>query len=148
MSHALSQAGLDPYRLRLDVIEGALMDDTRTTVTRLLELRALGARVAIDDFGSGYASLTWLRRLPVRSLKLDPSFIGQIDAASVPVVWAVATLAHALGLEIAADGTETDEQPARLREASLDRDQDYLFSRPLAEDQIHRLLGQGRSLLP
>ena len=86
-----------------------LMDDTRATLTKLLELRALGVRVAIDDFGSGYASLTSLRRLPVRSLKLDPSFMGP-RRRSVHIVRAVATLAHALGLEISAEGIETDEQ--------------------------------------
>jgi EAL domain-containing protein (putative c-di-GMP-specific phosphodiesterase class I) len=65
VEQALSQAGLDPSRLRLEVIEGVLMDDTRATLTKLLELRALGVRVAIDVFGSGYAPLTSLRRMPV-----------------------------------------------------------------------------------
>jgi diguanylate cyclase (GGDEF)-like protein/PAS domain S-box-containing protein len=147
VEQALSQAGLDPSRLRLDVIEGVLMDDARSTLTKLLELRALGVRVAIDDFGSGYASLTSLRRMPVRSLKLDPSFLGQLDDHGVVVVRAVATLAHALGLEISAEGIETDEQLARVREADLDRGQGYLFSRPLAADAMRRLVKNGRLLI-
>lgn len=148
VEHALSQAGLDPCRLRLDVVEGVLLDDARTTFAKLLELRALGVRVAVDDFGSGYASLTSLRRLPVRCLKLDPSFMGPLDDSSVRVVRAVAALAHALGLEISAEGIETDEQLARMCEANLDRGQGYLFSRPLAEDQMGRLLTKGRVLIP
>jgi diguanylate cyclase (GGDEF)-like protein/PAS domain S-box-containing protein len=144
---ALTQAALDPASLRLEVVEGVLSGDPRATLTKLEELRALGVRVAIDDFGTGYASLSSLRRLPVRSLKLDPSFLSQLDPASIGVVRAVATLAHALGLEVSAEGVETDEQLARLREADLDRGQGYLFSRPLAEDAMRKLLKKGGSLI-
>jgi diguanylate cyclase (GGDEF)-like protein/PAS domain S-box-containing protein len=147
IEQVLSRSGLHPCSLRLDVIEGVLMDDTRTTLTRLEQLRDLGVRVAIDDFGSGHASLTSLRRMPVRSLKLDPSFLCQLDETSVHVVRAVATLAHALGLEISAEGIETDEQLARVREAELDRGQGYLFSRPVDGEQLGRLLEAGHSLI-
>jgi diguanylate cyclase (GGDEF)-like protein/PAS domain S-box-containing protein len=147
IEQALIKAGLDPSCLRLEVIEGVLMDDARATLVRLEALRALGVRVTIDDFGSGYASLSSLRRMPVRSLKLDPSFLTQLDHESVSVVRAVATLAHALGLEVTAEGIETDEQLARLREAELDRGQGYLFSRPIADDAMRRLLLQGVPLI-
>jgi diguanylate cyclase (GGDEF)-like protein/PAS domain S-box-containing protein len=148
VEQALTQAGLDPSTLRLDVVEGILIDDPRATLAKLEELRSIGVRVAIDDFGTGYASLSSLRRLPVRSLKLDPSFLGQLDPDSVQVVRAVATLAHTLGLEVAAEGVETGEQLARLREADLDRGQGYLFSRPLDGDALRRLLKQGGPLIP
>jgi diguanylate cyclase (GGDEF)-like protein/PAS domain S-box-containing protein len=148
VEQALAQAGLDPSNLRLDVVEGVLMDDPRTALAKLEELRALGVRVAIDDFGTGYASLSSLRRLPVRSLKLDPSFLGQLDPGSVGIMRAVATLAHALGLEVTAEGVETGDQLASLREADLDRAQGYLFSRPLAEDAMWTLLRKGGRLIP
>jgi EAL domain-containing protein (putative c-di-GMP-specific phosphodiesterase class I) len=144
---ALTLAGLDSGSLRLEVIEGVLSGDPRATLTKLEDLRALGVRVAIDDFGTGYASLSSLRRLPVRSLKLDPSFLGQLDAEAVGIVRAMAKLAHALGLEVSAEGVETDEQLARLREADLDWGQGYLFSRPLAEDALRRLMKKGGSLI-
>jgi diguanylate cyclase (GGDEF)-like protein/PAS domain S-box-containing protein len=148
VEQALAQAGLDPCRLRLDVTEGVLMDDARDTLAKLEALRVLGVRVAIDDFGTGHASLSSLRKMPVHSLKLDPSFPGQLDDdTSVDVVRAVASLAHALGLEVLAEGVETDEQLARLREADLDRAQGYLFSRPLSEEALARLLAQGRRLI-
>jgi diguanylate cyclase (GGDEF)-like protein len=148
VEQALAQAKLDPASLRLEVVEGVLMDDPRTTLAKLEELRALGVRVTIDDFGTGYASLSSLRRLPVRSLKLDPSFLGQLDPEAVGIMRAVATLAHALGLEVTAEGVETGEQLARLREADLDRGQGYLFSRPLAEDAMQTLLREGGRLIP
>jgi EAL domain-containing protein (putative c-di-GMP-specific phosphodiesterase class I) len=148
VEHALAQAGLDPSSLRLEVVESVLADDPRATLAKLEDLRALGVRVAIDDFGSGYASLSSLRRLPVRSLKLDPSFLGQLDPASVGIMRAVATLAHALGLEVTAEGVETGDQLASLRAADLDRGQGYLFSRPLAEDAMQKLLRKGGRLIP
>jgi EAL domain-containing protein (putative c-di-GMP-specific phosphodiesterase class I) len=83
----------------------------------------------------------------VRCLKLDPSFLGQLDDRAVHIVRAVATLAHALDLEVSAEGIETDEQLARLREADLDRGQGYLLSRPLAADAMGRPLEQGCSLI-
>ena len=147
VEHALVSASLDAACLRLEVIEGVLMDDARGTLTRLEALRALGVRVTIDDYGSGHASLSSLRRLPVRSLKFDPSFLGGLDPEAVQVVRAVVMMAHTLGLEVSAEGIETDEQLARLREADLDRGQGFLLSRPLSDDAMRRLLLQGSSLI-
>jgi EAL domain-containing protein (putative c-di-GMP-specific phosphodiesterase class I) len=147
VEHALVSADLDPACLRLEVVEGVLMDDARATLLKLEELRALGVRVTIDDFGSGYASLSSLRRMPVRSLKFDPSFLGPLDPDAVQVVRAVAMMAHTLGLEVSAEGIETGEQLARLREANLDRGQGFLFSRPLSDDAMRLLLQQGLPLI-
>ncbi|MFN8636338.1 MAG: EAL domain-containing protein [Chloroflexota bacterium] len=147
VEQALALSGLDPSCLRLDVIESVLMDDSRETLAKLEALRAMGVRVAIDDFGTGCASLSSLRRLPVRSLKLDSSFLGPLDEISVDVVRAIASMAHALGLEVSAEGVETDEQLAKLRQADLDRGQGYLFSRPLSAEALRRLLEKGRQLI-
>jgi EAL domain-containing protein (putative c-di-GMP-specific phosphodiesterase class I) len=86
------------------------------------------------------ASLNSLRRLPVRTLKLDPSFFGHLDHDALALVRAVSTLAHALGMDVAAEGIETDEHLARLLEAECDRGQGYLFSRPLTGEAVSRLL--------
>jgi len=147
VEQALAAAGLDPSWLRLELIESVLLDDPGGTLTKLEALSSLGVWVTIDDFGSGHESLTSLRRMPVRSLKLNPSFLGQLDSTSVQVVRAVALLAHTLGLEVSAEGIETDEQLARLREAELDRGQGFLLSRPLTADAIYRLLQQGLPLI-
>jgi EAL domain-containing protein (putative c-di-GMP-specific phosphodiesterase class I) len=147
VERALSQFGLDPSVLRLEVTESVLLDDARATQARLEELRALGVRLTLDDFGTGPASLTSLRRLPVRTLKLDRSLLASEDATSAAIVRAVATLAHAFGMEVAAGGIETDEQLAHLREAECDRGQGYLLSRPLTEEAMSQLLKQGLPLL-
>jgi EAL domain-containing protein (putative c-di-GMP-specific phosphodiesterase class I) len=147
VEHALVSAGLDPACLRLEIIEGVLIDDARAALAKLESLRALGVRVTIDDYGSGQASLSSLRRMPVRSLKFDPSFLGGLDPEAVQVVRAVVMMAHTLGLEVSAEGIETDEQLARLREADLDRGQGFLFSRPLTADAMSRLLQRGVPLI-
>jgi len=147
VERALVSAGLDSACLRLEIIESVLMEDARATLAKLEALRALGVRVTIDDYGSGHASLSSLRRMPVRSLKFDPSFLGQLDPEAVQVVRAVAMMAHTLGLEVSAEGIETDEQLARLREADLDRGQGFLFSRPLSADAMYRLLQGGLPLI-
>ncbi|MCC7369407.1 MAG: EAL domain-containing protein [Chloroflexi bacterium] len=147
VERALVASGLNPASLHLEVVEGILIEDVRTALTRLEALRALGVQVTIDDFGTGQASLTSLRRMPVRALKLDPSFLGPLDPAAVQVVRAVASLAHTLGLEVSAEGIETDEQLARLREANLDQGQGYLLSRPIPEDALRALLQRRRPLI-
>jgi len=143
----LTQSGLEPSTLRLEVTEGVLLDDTRATLAKLEELRAMGVRLTIDDFGTGPASLTSLRRLPVRTLKLDHSLLAPDEAEAVAMVRALSTLAHALGMEVAAEGIETDEQLARLREAECDRGQGYLLSRPLPGEAMNRLLQRNLPLL-
>ena len=147
VERALAQTGLDPASLRLEVTEGVLLDDARSTLSKLEELSGIGVRVALDDFGTGLTSINSLRRLPVGTLKLDPSFTGLLDRDAVALVRAVSTLAHALGMEVAAEGIETDEQLARLREAECDRGQGYLLSRPLTGEAMSQLLQQDLPLL-
>jgi len=156
IERVLAKTRLDPSALRLEVIEGVLLDDARSTLIKLEELRALGVRLAVDDFGTGPASLTSLRRLPVRTLKLDPSLLGPAGSnghaddnpdTSLAMVRAVSALAHALGMEVTAEGVETDEQLARLRQVECDRGQGYLFSRPLTGEEMQHLIQRNRPLL-
>jgi diguanylate cyclase (GGDEF)-like protein/PAS domain S-box-containing protein len=147
IEQALAQFGLDPSILLLEVTESVLLDDARATQAKLEELRALGVQLTLDDFGTGPASLTSLRRLPVRTLKLDQSLLAAEDANSTAMVRAVSTLAHAFGMDVAAGGIETDAQLARLREADCDHGQGYLLSRPLSEAAMSQLLKEGLPLL-
>jgi len=113
-----------------------LMQDTPQVIATINELRSLGVRLAIDDFGTGYSSLSYLRRLPVGAVKIDRSFILELgaDREGSTIVASVISLAHALGMEIIAEGVETIEHVAALLNLGCDHAQGYFFSRPVAPD--------------
>jgi EAL domain-containing protein (putative c-di-GMP-specific phosphodiesterase class I) len=104
--------------------------------------RRLGVRLALDDFGTGYSSLNYLRRFPVDTLKIDGSFVRELesDNGSLAIVRAVISLAHALQMDVTAEGFETAAQLARLRDAYCDHGQGYYFAKPLPGEQMNRLL--------
>ncbi|HEX4879031.1 MAG TPA: EAL domain-containing protein [Limnobacter sp.] len=131
-------AGLDPVWIEFEVTESAAIDDMQRTVDALLALRQEGSRVAMDDFGTGYASLNYLRQLPVDVLKIDKSFVMDLlkDQNSHMIVKAVIDLAHALGLKVHAEGIETEAQRATLMEMGCDRLQGYWFSKPLSLESL------------
>ena len=134
----LSRTGLAPWRLELEITEGVLIDDAERALTMLQELKALGVRIALDDFGTGYSSLSYLRRFPFDKLKIDASFVqglgdgGEADA----IVRAIVALGRSLSLYITAEGVETQDQLARLREHACDEVQGYLLGRPMPADQL------------
>jgi EAL domain-containing protein (putative c-di-GMP-specific phosphodiesterase class I) len=111
-------------------------------VARLRDLRALGVKLVLDDFGTGYSSLAYLRRLPLDTIKVDRSFVMGLgsDPADLPIIQAVVSLAHGLGIDVVAEGIETAAQLASLRALDCDRGQGYWFSRPLPELAIEALL--------
>ncbi|ADV66676.1 diguanylate cyclase/phosphodiesterase with extracellular sensor [Deinococcus maricopensis DSM 21211] len=129
---ALHGAGLPASALELEVTESLLMRDMAATSAHLRDLAALGVRVAVDDFGTGYSSLSYLHQLPIHALKVDQSFVR--DLARTPqargIVDTVITLARRLGLESVAEGVETPEQAALLRDLGATFAQGYLFARP------------------
>lgn len=140
---ALTVSGLDPRRLVFDVRESILTHEPEPTARALAELRALGARVAVDDFGTGHASLGHLRRFPVDILKLDKSFIdplGEGDRSGSALVGAMLGLAADLGLEVVAEGIEQEDQLRRLVDLGVGHGQGYLLSRPLDGSEVDRLL--------
>ena len=137
---------LEPMRLELEVTESAAMSDVETNIEKLGALRALGVRIAIDDFGSGYSSLNHLRRLPATTLKVDRAFLAGIgraedaDSTDGAIVRAVVGLGQSLGFRTVAEGVETDVQADFLRELACDEGQGYLFGRPLAPAAATALL--------
>ena len=148
----LEGTGLDPSALELEITETSVMDRSESSLRALADLRTLGVRVVLDDFGTGYSSLAYLRQLPLDTIKIDRSFVTDLDVhdRNVGIVRAVVSLAHGLGITVVAEGIETDEQARRLRELGCDMGQGYAWSRPLDPRRIETLLptGPGQRLLP
>ncbi|MGZ6952969.1 MAG: EAL domain-containing protein [Acidimicrobiia bacterium] len=137
----IAERGLERHRLCIEITENAVLDELETTVATLEAIRDLGVRLAIDDFGTGYSSLSYLRRLPVDTVKIDRSFTTELDHenANVTIVAGIIGLARGLGLDVIAEGVETEEQAAVLRELGCRQAQGYLFSAPVAIDGLLRL---------
>jgi diguanylate cyclase (GGDEF)-like protein/PAS domain S-box-containing protein len=134
---ALDLSGLDSSLLTLEITEGALADADAEIEETLRALRVLGVRLSIDDFGAGYSSLGRLRHLRVDELKIDRSFIGELDeGAEAPLVDAILAIAQRLGLSVVAEGIETVEQASELRGRRCGRGQGFLYARPLSADDL------------
>jgi diguanylate cyclase (GGDEF)-like protein/PAS domain S-box-containing protein len=148
VTSALEVAGVEPRRLCLEITETAMMADPTALSDTMLALKGIGVRLAVDDFGVGYASLRQLRELlPVDILKIDKSFVDGItsDADDAAIVEGVVRLAHSLGLKAVAEGVETAEQLAMLRAWSCQAGQGYHFARPIDPDGVARLLSEARA---
>ena len=141
----LDETGVDPTRVSFEITENALVDDADTAIRRLHELRDLGVRLAIDDFGTGYSSLSYLRRLPVQVVKIDRSFVLALgtDREGSTIVASVINLAHALGMEIVAEGVETIEHVAALVALGCDKMQGFWFARPQGAVEATKLIESG-----
>lgn len=131
VEEALALAAVPAERLELEITESALMYDAQTASAALEHLRHLGVRVAIDDFGTGYSSLAYLQRFRVNTLKMDKTFVQALHSADGRImVAAMIGLAHQLGLEVVAEGVESDSQLAFLKDHGCDTGQGYLFAKP------------------
>ncbi len=139
---ALLQHGLSPRNLNLEITESLLMRPISSVDTVVEQLLALGVGLCLDDFGTGYASLSYLRRFPARILKIDRSFVQDIDLdeKGANLVKAVVMMAQMLGMRGVAEGVETEVQLARLRELGCEYGQGYLFAKPLTTEQAGALL--------
>ncbi|HEY5024772.1 MAG TPA: EAL domain-containing protein [Acidimicrobiales bacterium] len=134
----LDDTGLPPANLTLEITESALMHDTASALRVLQALKDLGVTLAIDDFGTGYSSLSHLQRFPLDILKIDKSFVDElgVDQGGTEIVAAVVKLAHALGLQVIAEGVETERQLDALLRLDCDFAQGYLFSRPVPAHEL------------
>jgi diguanylate cyclase len=138
---ALSDADLDPEYLCLEITEGAVIKDFDGALPKLRALKNLGISLALDDFGTGYSSLSYLRQLPVDSLKIDRSFITDLSAGKDhSIVAAIISLAHTLGMSVTAEGVETEEQLAIIRDLSSNLAQGYLLGEPMSPQHMTRIL--------
>ena len=141
--NAVRRSALDPCRLTIEVTESTAMADRDSGFRALRELHTAGVRIAIDDFGTGYSSLDHLREMPADILKIDRSFVAGMSANSpdTALVAAAIAMGRALELEVVAEGIETSEQVADLRELGCPLGQGFLFARPLPPEEIDTLLG-------
>ncbi len=148
---ALVGAGLPPKLLCLEITEGAIISDFERTLTTLEALRTIGITLSLDDFGTGYSSLSYLRRLPVNGLKIDRSFILDLEATGdLRMVSSIIELAHSFGLTVTAEGVENVDQMTAVRDAGSDLVQGFLYSRPLPPAGLDPLLTSAgpRRLVP
>jgi diguanylate cyclase (GGDEF)-like protein/PAS domain S-box-containing protein len=129
----LDETGMPPANLELEITESALIYDVELAINTMEQLNDLGVSVSLDDFGTGYSSLSYLKRFPIDMLKIDKSFIDEVttDPGSNVIVKTIIVMAHSLGLKVIAEGVETKEQLAMLREHGCDQAQGYLIARPL-----------------
>jgi len=138
---ALTESGLDPGCLTLEITESVLMGEGLATVDTLRAIKELGVRLAIDDFGTGYSSLSYLQRFPIDVLKIDRAFVNAIDGAEgTALVRSIVDIGRSLHLETVAEGVERPEQPGQLVELDCDLGQGYLMNRPQDAAAIDRIL--------
>ncbi|HSO30959.1 MAG TPA: EAL domain-containing protein [Labilithrix sp.] len=129
----LSETGIDPRAIEIEITEGTLMNDTKAARALLNELKQLGIWIALDDFGTGYSSLGYLRQFPFDTLKVDRSFVSDLltDDGCAAITSAIVAMANRLGLNVVAEGVETEGQLEYLRKLGCDQIQGYFYSRPL-----------------
>ena len=142
VASALANAGLDPARLELEITEGVLMQSDDRTINTLHRLKALGIRIALDDFGTGYSSLSHLRSFPFDKIKIDRSFVADVETGTdaAAIIRAVANLGASLGITTTAEGIETEAQFDRLRDEGCTQVQGYLLGHPVDARAIDALL--------
>ena len=142
VERVLADSGIDPDRLELELTERVLMDDSSDGVRIFERLDALGVRLSIDDFGTGYSSLSYLQRFPFSTLKIDRSFIRDVESnpASARLVETIIAMAHGLDLEVIAEGVETAAQMDMIRERDCDLAQGYHVSRPVPLEEVMAFL--------
>jgi EAL domain-containing protein (putative c-di-GMP-specific phosphodiesterase class I) len=138
----LQATGIAPEALELEVTEGTLFDNVEEVIDQLNQLKQTGVTIALDDFGRGYSSMTYLQRLPVDILKVDQSFIQDLDRdeGANSIVYSIITLAHALRMSVVAEGVETQRQVDLLRAWDCEQVQGYYYSRPVTAAELEELL--------
>lgn len=148
VSEIIRHAGVAPDRIEFEVTETAVLETEGRTIDNLHRLRALGCRIAIDDFGTGYSSLATLSRFPFDRLKIDRSFINDLEnnAADAPIVKAIIDLSQTMGLRVTAEGVETERQADILTRYQCDDIQGFLYSPPVRKAEVLQLFKSGQTI--
>ena len=140
IERVLAESSLDPASLDLELTENAVIENSQTAIQSLRHLHQLGVSLSIDDFGTGYSSLSYIKRLPVQRLKIDQSFVQNLENSTNDevIVRAIINLGHSLGLKVIAEGVESEGQLHRLKVFGCDEVQGHLISQPLSADHLER----------
>ena len=140
----LQRTTLAPKRLEIEITETVLIQDGEATLAILQSLKGLGVRIVLDDFGTGYSSLSYLQRFPFDKVKIDQSFVRNLNdsASAQAIVGAILAMSHQLHLEVTAEGVENETQLAMLHGRNCDQVQGYLLSRPIPQNELARFIGQ------
>jgi EAL domain-containing protein (putative c-di-GMP-specific phosphodiesterase class I) len=146
----LAEYNINPACIEVELLENLFIRDPNQVARKLQSLAAHGVMIAIDDFGTQYSSLSYLQKFPIHTLKIDKSFVWEIDREyrQHAIIKAIISIAHGLGLNLVAEGVETDEQLRFLELQGCDEIQGYLISKPLRRDALESLLAKDRSLTP
>lgn len=148
VTEIVSQAGIAPQRLMFEITETAAMKNVEKSARIITDLQELGYDIAIDDFGAGYSSLAYLQQFHCRQIKIDKFFTSRLDQggdSGPAIVSAIIALAHALNMEVVAEGVETEAQLAALQKLNCDQVQGFLLARPAAARDVQHFLGHGRA---
>lgn len=145
IEQTLQTTGLDACSLKLEITESVIMEHTALATAMLSQLRALGVHICLDDFGTGYSSLSYLHRFPIDTLKIDRSFVsnmsvGDEENSKIQIIQTIIILAHKLGIDLIAEGVETQEQLAQLRQMKCKNAQGYFFSKPVSSKAVEALM--------
>jgi diguanylate cyclase (GGDEF)-like protein/PAS domain S-box-containing protein len=148
VTDALEQAKIPAASLDLEITESNAMQNAEVSISTLQDLKGLGIRLSMDDFGTGYSSLNYLKRFPIDRIKIDQSFVRDVphDADDAAIAAAVIAMAHRLELTVVAEGVETEDQLAFLRQNQCDEMQGYLYSAPVSAEEFEKLLRANRRL--
>ena len=144
VQRTLTRTGANPHMLKLELTESLLVANVEDTIVKMTALRDIGVRFSLDDFGTGFSSLSYLKRLPLDQLKIDQSFVRDIlvDVNDAAIAKMVIALAGSMALDVIAEGVEQQAQRASLAEMGCQTYQGYLFSKPMPIDELEALLAQ------
>jgi EAL domain-containing protein (putative c-di-GMP-specific phosphodiesterase class I) len=142
IARLLEESELAPRSLKLEITETAFTDNMEAAVEVLKQLRGLGVQLSIDDFGTGYSSLSYLQHFPIDTLKIDRSFVTQMmeKEENIQIVRTIVSLAQNLGMDVVAEGVETEEQLVLLRQLDCENGQGFLFSNPLEASELNQFI--------
>ena len=148
VASVLQETRLDPNSLQLEITESKAVQHLEDTVDTLEKFKEIGVQLSFDDFGTGYTSLSYLKRFPLDILKIDQSFVQGIpmDQHDAAIITAIIVLAHTMGLKVIAEGVETEDQLRYLQSLQCDEMQGFYFSQPLPVDKLSELLHAGTRL--
>ncbi|MDQ3805237.1 MAG: EAL domain-containing protein [Acidobacteriota bacterium] len=144
IANTLRETGVRPQSVKLEITESVVMENIETATEMLKQMRALGVQLAIDDFGTGYSSLSYLHRFPIDTLKIDRSFVTRMteNSENMEIVRTIVVLAQNLGMDVVAEGVETNEQLVLLQKLGCENGQGYFFSKPVDHQGAEKIIAE------